>query len=114
MTQKTETIWTKAFIRIFILNVIMSMGQFIASTLLPKHVEQMGAPASVIGVVAGMFAITAIAIRPVVMAGRLLHGIGMGSLVPVMLFLAINALPEGRMASGGACRLCAGAQKDVA
>ena len=136
MTQKTETIWTKAFIRIFILIVIMSMCQFIASTLLPKHVEQMGAPASVIGVVAGMFAITAIAIRPVVgpatgcfrkerllvmdiaiimtafliygfsesipvvMAGRLLHGIGMGFLAPVTLFLASNALPESKMASG--------------
>lgn len=135
-TPHAETIWTKAFIRIFLLNVIMSMGQFIASTLLPKHVEQMGAPASVIGVVAGMFAITAIAIRPVVgpatgcfrkerllvmdigiimaafliyglsesipvvMAGRLLHGVGMGFMAPVMLYLASNALPESKMASG--------------
>lgn len=58
-------IWTKDFVNIFILNFVMSMGQFMMSTLIPKYAYQLGAAASVVGIVTGVFAITALVLRPI-------------------------------------------------
>lgn len=58
-------IWTKAFINIFILNFVMSMGQFMMNTLIPKYAYHLGAAASVVGMVTGAFAVTALVLRPV-------------------------------------------------
>jgi MFS family permease len=60
-----EKIWSKAFLNIFIVNFVMSMGQFMMSTLIPKYVDQLGGEATVVGVVTGIFAVTALGIRPV-------------------------------------------------
>lgn len=135
-TAGQSTIWNKAFLNIFIINIILSFGQFLAGTMLPKYVEQLGATAAMIGAVSGMFGITALAVRPfvgsitswfhksyllamtisiillaflcygfagsleMIIAGRLLQGIGMGFLAPLNLALASNALPHGKLASG--------------
>ena len=55
---KTNSIWTKDFINIFILNFVMSMGQFMMNTLIPKYAYHLGAVATVVGVVTGIFAVT--------------------------------------------------------
>lgn len=133
---KRESIWSKAFVSIFIVNITMSMAQFMMGTLIPKYVDQLGASATVVGIVTSMFAITALGIRPIggpaisyfrknrllavalgfitlafviygfagsiplLIIGRLFHGIGMGLTAPICLALASDALPESRMASG--------------
>lgn len=134
--QNKETIWNKKFINIFVISFIISMGQFMMNTLIPKYAYQLGATAAVVGVVSGMFAVTALMIRPVagpamdyfsksrmlslavglitiaficygfansiavMMAARLIHGVGIGVAVPLCLAMASNALPSGKMASG--------------
>lgn len=136
VSKNEETIWNKEFISIFMMNILLYMGQFMMNALLPKYAEHLGATASVIGLVSGMFAVTALCIRPIVgpatsyfrknillavtsgfiflsfilygfassipmiIAGRLLHGIGMGFLAPTTLALASDALPNSKMASG--------------
>ncbi|WP_087508195.1 MFS transporter [Cellulomonas iranensis] len=131
-----RSIWTRGFVYVFAINLVINLAQFMMNTLVPKLAVELGASAVVVGVVAGMFAVTALSVRPVVgpatvrlrrnhllagtsavimlafvvysvadsvpvmMAGRLLHGAGMGFLAPVMLALASDNLPERRMASG--------------
>lgn len=131
-----KTIWTKSFIDIFIINSVLNMGMFMMNTLIPKFAEHLGATATVVGMVSGIFAVTALSVRPIVgpatgyfkknlllavsvgifalayicfglshnipmiIVGRLLQGIGMGFLAPVLLALASDALPSGKLASG--------------
>lgn len=131
-----EKIWTAAFVNIFIVNFILSMGQYMMNTLIPKYAYQLGGDATVVGMVAGVFAVTALGVRPVagpaidyfkknrllslaiavvalayivygfalnitmVIAARLIHGIGMGFMAPLSLALVSNILPSGKIASG--------------
>jgi MFS family permease len=60
-----EKIWTKDFTNIFIVSFIMNMGQFMMGTLIPKYAYQLGGEATVVGIVTGLFAVTALAIRPI-------------------------------------------------
>lgn len=59
-------VWNKAFLKVFIMNVFLMMGLFMTNTLVPTYVEHLGATAAVVGVVTSMFAVTALAARPVV------------------------------------------------
>ncbi len=61
---KKVTMWNPTFISIFIVNFAMNMGQFMMNTLVPKYANYLGATAAVVGTVTSMFAITALAIRP--------------------------------------------------
>ncbi len=63
--KEKESIWSRAFISIFIVNFVMNMGQFMMNTLIPKYAYQLGGTATITGVVAGAFAVTALGIRPV-------------------------------------------------
>ncbi|WP_020617773.1 MFS transporter [Paenibacillus daejeonensis] len=135
-TQTTPSIWTPAFVSIFMINIVLNMAQFMMNTLIPNYAEHLGATAVMVGMVSSMFAVTALGIRPVVgpatgffrsnrllavavgiicaaflcysiadsiqmiIAGRLLHGIGMGFLAPLSLALASDALPNDKIASG--------------
>lgn len=59
------TIWNQRFINIMIINFIMSVGQFMMNALIPKYAYHLGANAAIVGIVSGLFAVTALAIRPV-------------------------------------------------
>lgn len=59
------TIWNKKFVSIFIINFLLSMGQYMMNALIPKYAYQLGATAVVVGFVSSMFAVTALLIRPV-------------------------------------------------
>ncbi|NLV50564.1 MAG: MFS transporter [Clostridiales bacterium] len=132
----SSRIWNSSFIKIFIVNFAMSSGQFMMNTLIPKYAYQLGGAASVAGLVSGIFAVTALGIRPVagpamdhfrknkllpiaigiitaayivygfadsiglLIAARLIHGIGVGCASPLCLAMASNALPAEKMASG--------------
>ena len=58
-------IWNKLFINIVIVNIVMNFGQFMMSTLIPKFADHLGASPAVVGVVASIFTVTALAIKPV-------------------------------------------------
>ena len=58
-------IWNKAFIAIFMVALFQTMGQFVAHTLVPKYADSLGATASLIGLISGLYAGTALAFRPI-------------------------------------------------
>lgn len=59
------TIWNPMFISIFIVNLAMNFGQYMMNTLIPKFADSLGATPEVVGIVASMFTITALAVKPV-------------------------------------------------
>lgn len=61
-----EPIWTPSFRNLFIISALLNFGQFMMSALVPKFAEHLGASAAIIGIVSGMFAVTALAVRPIV------------------------------------------------
>ncbi len=63
--QENTRIWTKSFINIFIVHCVMCMGTFMGNSLIPKYADFLGASATVVGVVSGIFAVTALGVRPV-------------------------------------------------
>ena len=58
-------VWNRGFILIFIANLFQHMGQQTITTLVPKYAAALGATSTIVGIVSGAFAISAIAIRPV-------------------------------------------------
>ena len=62
---KPATIWNRAFIAIFFAALFMSMAQLTAHALVPKFASSMGASASIIGLISGLYAGVALAMRPV-------------------------------------------------
>ena len=63
--KKSVSIWTANFISIFIVNFVLYMGQYMMNALIPKYANYLGATATIVGTVSGMFAVTSLAIRPV-------------------------------------------------
>ena len=59
-----DSIWSPMFVALLLTNFFNSFGQATAGTVLPLFARDLGATTSVIGFVAGAFAITALAIRP--------------------------------------------------
>ena len=59
-----SSIWSPTFTALLLANFFNSMGQATTGAVLPLYVKYLGAATSVIGFVAGAFAITALAIRP--------------------------------------------------
>lgn len=62
--QEKETIWNPVFLSVFITNICVNMGQQMMNTLIPKFAYALGASATVVGMAASMFTITALAVRP--------------------------------------------------
>jgi MFS family permease len=58
-------VWNTVFVRIFIANTVMQMGQFMMNTLIPKYAKVLGANDGMVGLVSSMFAITALGMRVV-------------------------------------------------
>lgn len=133
---RSPRIWSKAFTAIFVVNAIINLGQFMTVAIIPTRAHDLGASAAIVGLVTGIFAATALAVRPVVgpmsmavrnnillmisamiilvafvlysmagdvamlVAARLVHGAGMGLLMPVAFAMASSALPPQRIAQG--------------
>lgn len=85
MEQKKSTIWTYNFVALFITTCVMFFGQFMMSTLLPKYLSNLSVGSSVIGIVVGMFSVTALGTRPV--TGPLIDGCNKKKLYMLMLSL---------------------------
>jgi MFS family permease len=66
MSGSWREIWSPAFLAIFGLNFVLNVSQFIVNALVPKLADSLGASATTIGVVTGLFAATALMVRPFV------------------------------------------------
>ena len=65
VTAKKQTIWSHNFIVLFFANTVISFGSMMTYTLLPLFCREMNATDAVVGVVSGVFALTALAMRPI-------------------------------------------------
>jgi len=63
--REPTTIWNAMFINVVIVNIAMNFGQFMMNTLIPKFADSLGATSTVVGMVASMFTITALAVKPI-------------------------------------------------
>lgn len=59
-------IWSARFVTLFAINFVITFAQFMTLVLVPKLAASLGASSLVVGVVAGVFAVTALAVRPAV------------------------------------------------
>ena len=134
--RETKGIWSVPFICIFLANLMLQMGQNMVNLLIPQYATFLGGDPVIVGVISSMFAVTALAIRPIsgpainslnkknlmlatcavigvafftfavsediplLVAGRLIHGIGIGFSSPLALAFVSEYLPGRAMASG--------------
>ena len=59
-----ETIWSAPYVALMVTNFFQSMAAFMTNTTLPLYLDALGATTSVVGIVVGAFAITALLVRP--------------------------------------------------
>lgn len=59
-----ETIWSAPYVALMATNFFQSMAAFMTNTTLPVYLDALGAATSVVGIVIGAFAITALLVRP--------------------------------------------------
>ena len=65
-TIKTNsTIWTPAFISLFVINIFVQMGMYMMNSIVPKYASDMGAGPSVIGFVASLYGIASVLMTPI-------------------------------------------------
>ena len=51
--------WNRAFLALIVVNFFRAMAQFMTNVTIPLYADSMGASASVVGIVVGMFAVIA-------------------------------------------------------
>jgi MFS family permease len=95
--QKSMPLWTKDFVSITILNFLIFFAFQMLQPTLPTYVKQLGSGDSIVGLVSGIFTISAIIARP--FAGMVLDRIGrkgvfmIGLSVCALSVLAYNWVP---------------------
>ncbi|RMD04091.1 MFS transporter [Clostridium autoethanogenum] len=88
---KIENLWNFSFILMLIINALVFIGFTMMTPILPKYTISLGATMSIAGLVAGIFAITSIIIRP--FAGFSTDRFNKKHLLIVStIFLAVSAL----------------------
>jgi MFS family permease len=93
-------IWTPRFSSLFAINFVITFAQFMTLVLVPKLAASLGASSLVVGLVAGVFAVTALAVRPavgwatlVVRHNYLLAGTVALILVAFVLYAVSDSIP---------------------
>lgn len=61
---KEPSIWNMTFIILMMISFFQTMGQMMMNVLIPLYVYDIGAPAQIVGMTVGAFAISAILVRP--------------------------------------------------
>lgn len=61
---KEPSIWNISFIILMMISFFQTMGQMMMNVLIPLYVYDIGAPAQIVGMTVGAFAISAILVRP--------------------------------------------------
>lgn len=59
-TKNNDKIWNAAFISIFVANALMNLGQQMVNSLVAKYADYLGAAATLVGFLSGLFAATAL------------------------------------------------------
>ena len=59
-----DTIWSMPYVVLMAANFFQSMAAFMVNTTMPVYLDSLGATTSMVGIVVGAFAITALLIRP--------------------------------------------------
>jgi len=62
---KAAGIWNPAFVKISIVSMLVQSCFFMMNTLSPVYADSLGAPATIVGLVSGLFALTALVFRVV-------------------------------------------------
>lgn len=62
--QRPAKLWNKSFVALIVVNLTMVLGQQILTAIVPLYAYNLGFSASLVGFIAGVFAISAIAARP--------------------------------------------------
>ncbi|MDY0828507.1 MFS transporter [Microbacterium sp. BG28] len=95
-----EPIWTMPFLSLFVINFMITFAQFFTLALVPKLAQSLGASSLMVGVVAGVFAVTALAVRPavgwatlVVRHSYLLAGTVVLILIAFVLYALADSIP---------------------
>ena len=60
MEKENNKIWNAAFISIFVANALMNLGQQMVNSLVAKYADYLGAAATLVGFLSGLFAATAL------------------------------------------------------
>ncbi|WPC40156.1 MFS transporter [Clostridium sp. JS66] len=90
-SEEKEKLWNFSFILILMINSLIFIGFTMMTPILPKYTISLGATMSIAGLIAGIFAITSITIRP--FAGFATDRFNKKHLLIVStIFLAISAL----------------------
>ena len=137
MSQNTSaTIWNAAFIKIFVINMASQYCVYSMNTLSAPFADSLGAAATVVGLVSGLFGLTALAFKlvsapaidafdrkkvlagslaimllsfigyscaktiPMLIASRLLTGVGLAFVPTCCITIASDTLPSERMSTG--------------
>jgi len=61
--EKATGIWNPVFSSMFIINVLIHLSFYMMSTLSAKYADFLGAPASIVGLISSLFALTALIFR---------------------------------------------------
>ncbi|ASS74061.1 MFS transporter [Tumebacillus algifaecis] len=80
-----ERLWTQNFVRMMIANLLLFTSFYFLTPTLPLFVSEMGASASQVGIVIGIFTLSAVVIRPFI--GGLLDRVGRRSFVLIGLLV---------------------------
>ena len=63
---RAASIWSRGFALILVINLVIGIAQYVALAIVPLYASDLGASALIIGIVAGIFAVTALGVRPFV------------------------------------------------
>jgi len=63
-TLESEALWTRNFVRIWILNLLVCMWFFMINAPFPLYIVELGGTELLVGIVAGGYALTALLMRP--------------------------------------------------
>jgi len=85
--QKDKVLWTKNFIIINVINLLIFFGFQMLLPTLPIYAEKLGGTNSIIGLVTGAFVVSSVIIRPI--SGLLLDKLGRQKVFLVGLFIFI-------------------------
>ncbi|MBR5731569.1 MAG: MFS transporter [Firmicutes bacterium] len=89
-TEKKETIWTRNFIVLCVMNFVGFLGQTAINSLMQIHMDNLQASATVTGVVIGISSGVALLMRPV--AGSIIDGASKKFLLQLCVFLYAVAI----------------------
>ncbi len=89
MKSSNSSLWSKDFIVIIIINLLMFLGWYLFLPTLPLHAKEMGGSDAMLGWLLGATTLAAIVFRPI--AGILLDSVGRKKILVVGIIILLGA-----------------------